>query len=162
MTVENFSKVSKSKDQQSILFDSFKTQLLIVSKPKSRQSRYTKISIFDIASIKSLDLDSFTTQVSTVDNFLTVSKPKPWQSWYPEILIFDMVSIKSLDFYSFKTQVSTVKKFSTISKPKSRQSRNSQQFQNPRLNSQEISISFSIGLETSKPKRNVCQINEEM
>jgi hypothetical protein len=47
---------------------------LTVSKPKSQQSQYPKNSIFDIGSIKSLKLDRFKTQVSTVKTIVTVKK----------------------------------------------------------------------------------------
>ena len=47
---------------------------MIVFKTKSQQSRYPKVSIFDMVSIKSLNLDSFKNQVLTYKKFLTVSK----------------------------------------------------------------------------------------
>jgi hypothetical protein len=89
-----------------------------------------------MVSNKALYLESFKTQVSTVEKFLTVAKPSFNRTLIPLSLNFwhglnqdfnfynfnIQVSIKSLNFDNFNIQVSTVKNFFTVSIPKSQQS----------------------------------------
>ncbi len=60
--------------------------------------------------IRSLNLDRFKNQASTVDKLLTVAKPS-LDSLDTLMSLFDMVLIKRLNLNNFRTPVSAVKTF---------------------------------------------------